>query len=49
MNNQFLFFYIKIEILSFLMIQKKNIELYKTNFEIKKWKLSNIIIFQKYK
>lgn len=53
-------FYVKIEILSFLIIQKK-IELYKTNFEIenKKWKngkyliiyieLFNTIKFQKYK
>lgn len=53
-------FYVKIEILSFLIIQKK-IELYKTNFKIenKKWKngkyliiyieLFNTIKFQKYK
>lgn len=56
-NLYFIHFYVKIEILSFLIIQKK-IELYKTNFEIENKngkyliiyiELFNTIKFQKYK
>lgn len=56
-NLYFIHFYVKIKILSLLIIQKK-IELYKTNFEIENKngkyliiyiELFNTIKFQKYK